>query len=223
LRRKLRAFPAPVTYTGAAAVAKLVELGLSVEIITQAVIYGQMERDACSVLDPPTFPGTTAWATTNRALRALLRRTGWKLSNTANFCTTISPDGEVAIMVSTGDDGTGKEHAVSNFKNRRGPRTREAVENNEQLLLFEVIPDDTLPIVPSKTWILLIARKGDQVFCEMKLPRSMDEGGRVEAWAERIIIPTINLNDAPKTSRLPIEPEGGANEIDIDVKRRASR
>ena len=123
-------------------------------------------------------------------------------------------------MVSTGDDGTGRKDAESNFKNRRGPRTREAVENN-QMLLFEVVPVDLLPVVPSKTWILLIARKGDQVFCEMKLPRTLDDDGRVEAWAERIIVPTINLNDAPKKSSVPTD-GGGADEIDINVKRRAS-
>ncbi len=219
--RKLRALPAPITYVGDAAAKRLIELDLSVEILTEAVIYGQMERDGCSSLDPPTFPGTTAWAATNRALRAILMRNrAWTLSNANNFCTTISPTGEVAIAVATGDDGTGREHEASNFKNKRGPTARRAVETN-QMLLFEIVQADTMPVVPSKTWILLVSRKADQVFSEMLLPRSLDESGRVEAWAERIILPTINLNDAPKKLTIPSEPEGGA-EIEIDVTRRAS-
>lgn len=217
--KKKPEIPIERTYVGPEAEARLLELGLSLEIVSESVIYGQMQRDGCSSLDPPTFAGTTAWAATIRAFRAKVTTDlKWTTSNTANFCTAISPDGEWAVAISTGNSGTGVEGRESNFKHGRGTRTRQAVERT-QISLFDLMFNEIPSVVLSKTWILLIARNRDYVFCEMKLPRLLDSDGRVEAWAERIIIPTIKLGDTPKES---VKPDSG-NEIVIDVTRRASK
>ena len=221
-RRKLR-IPTKVTHSGPAADARLAEIGLSAEIITKSVIYGQMQRDGCSALDPPTYPGTTGWAATVRQFRdCVIPLLGWKISNTANFCTTISPDGEWAVAISTGNKATGVESGDSNFKNRGGPLRQRAIERNQRSL-FEELEREIPSLILSKTWVLFIARKGDYVACELKLPLVLDGDGRVEAWAERIMIPTIKLGDVPaETTRRQGSPklEDGAKEIDIDVTRR---
>lgn len=222
--KKKPLIPTEMTYTGPAAEARIVELGLSWAIVRRAVVAGEMQRDNCSPFDPPTFPGISGWAGRNRELRVQVLELDWSMSNTANFCTVISPDGEWAIATSTGDDGTGVTAKDSNFKNRRGPRTRRAVEQN-QALLFSELKKEAPNLVLSKTWMLLVHRKGDYAFCEMKLPRLLDEDGRVAAWAERVIFPPINLGDEPGTKRRHDEPliEGGATEIDIDITRRKAQ
>ena len=57
---------------------KLDCMGLTAEILREAVIVGQLHRSSCTVNDPPSIPGTEAWRWTVRTLRELLIPMGWE-------------------------------------------------------------------------------------------------------------------------------------------------
>lgn len=187
------------------------------------MLAGELARNSCTPNDPPTLPGILAWGRTIRALRENFVVDGWTRSDKANFSVVVNPAGDLAISVSTGDDATGDPDSQSNTKYPRGPRTVKAIRVNGQLLIAEFadffVPVEEDDEKPRITWILLIAKHGDEIHCELKLPRSVGSDGRVEDWQERIILPTIKPGEFPPDA----EDEGDAGDIDIDITRRKQR
>jgi hypothetical protein len=47
-------------------------LGLSYDILSEAVLEGESARNSCTANDPPCAPGFVAWSNTVRALRDIL-------------------------------------------------------------------------------------------------------------------------------------------------------
>src|SRR5438132_10367074 len=86
---------------------RLAALGLSEELIRNAVDRGVAERRSCTRFDPPSYPGIVQWARTHRALRESLVPNGWEADDAGNFSTVVSPDQLNAITISTGNDRTG--------------------------------------------------------------------------------------------------------------------
>ena len=66
------------------------------------------------------------------------------------------------------------------------------------------------------TWLLLMHTAEDELRAELSLPASMGHDGRIDAWKERIILPSTPLD--------PIEsidfPDFGPD-LEVDVRRRA--
>ena len=81
--------------------------GLTVMVIHDALKAGEANAASCTENDPATLSGILRWARIVRALRELLFKHGWRRSNRHGLPTVVSPDGKVAIAVSTGDEGTG--------------------------------------------------------------------------------------------------------------------
>jgi hypothetical protein len=198
---------------------RLGDLGLSVDIIRQAVVYGQMHRDTCTLNDPPGLPGILAWGRTIRSFGEQLVPRGWERRDDFNLSAVVNPEGDLAIVVSTGDDGTGLADLPATTKYRKGPATVAAVEVNAyQLDLFDLgrtVVALAARRAPRITWMLLIARVGDQIRCELSLPSIIADDGRVERWEERIILPPFDLG--PVADELP-EDDGG--DIDMEIARR---
>src|SRR5688500_6601950 len=82
-------------------------LGLSVDELRDAILIGEGSRDACTPNDPPNAPGFYAWAKTVRALGEILIAKGWTRNDDGNLSIVVSPDGQKAVAVATGDEGTG--------------------------------------------------------------------------------------------------------------------
>src|SRR2546426_11191435 len=94
-------------HVDAARGSRLQELGLDQEVLQNAVKAGELERSRCTNNDPRVFPGQVAWARTTRALRENLNPLGWQRGDEGNLPVVVNPKGDVAITVSSGDDGTG--------------------------------------------------------------------------------------------------------------------
>ncbi|MBC7622338.1 MAG: hypothetical protein H7232_03015, partial [Aeromicrobium sp.] len=119
----------------------------------------------------------------------------------------------------TGDEYTGDPLANPATKSAKGPRTQSAVEiNSQQLVLF---PDFQPP--PSSddgkaTWILLqhFDNAKKEVRIELSLPVSYS--GRVDGWAERIILGSLPFDSAANIN-VPLLPD--LPDIEVPLRRRA--
>ena len=213
-----------IVYSDTVAVAqRLQDLGVTRDVLMNAVTAAYQASSNCSDLDPKMYRGLTMWAVTNRHLRmALLPE--WEARDDGNFSLTVSPDGRIAIAVATGNDGTGIADLVPLTQSSKGPRTAEAVAANREQLGFQfTFPDGQTPqplcdpanIGTRATWVLLIRQADTTVRAELSLPMSFDTKGRVSGWSERILLPTINF--APLDA---IELDDHEIFIDVPVRRR---
>jgi hypothetical protein len=202
---------------------RLRELGLTADVLLNAVAASYQAWSNCTDLDPKMYPGITMWATAVRHLRmGLLPR--WKANDEGNFPLTVSPDGSVAISVATADEATGFADKTPATQSSKGPRTMEAVAANNAQMGFELtFPDGWIPPMydaakfgDCATWLLLIHRDETVVRAELSHPLSFDEYKRVSGWKERIILPTIDL-----TPLRDVETDDQQQMIEVPVQRRA--
>lgn len=195
-------------------------LGLSEEILREAISKGEIARDTCTDNDPPCAPGFDAWARTVRALRESLIPKGWKRNDDAMLSTVESPDGLTAIAVVTGDDGVGQEKANPRTKYPRGAATGAAVSRNQAYLFPEMnnVPEDDGMTKKQIMWMLLRHRKkgAESVSVELSLPASMTKGGEVTAWLTRIILDPITVE-----ATVEVEDDQTDQGIDVPVRRRS--
>lgn len=195
--------------------------GLSEGILREALEAGWVESLKCTGNDPPNYAGLTIYAVATRRLRELTGPLGWRADNGDNYCTTVSQDGQVRVLVAAGDACTGTS-AVPCTRNTRGPRTRVAVQENVQLVLFEGYAqkaprlDKTLVGGGScSTWMLLhyVDEGASETRVEFSLPVGMDDGGRVEGWHQRIVLRPI-----PHQLRVEFDGEGEGGDVNINVE-----
>jgi hypothetical protein len=163
-----------------------------------------------------------AWAETVCALREYVIPLGWYRSNERNYALAVDPAGTTAIAVATGNDGTGRAGATPSTNARKGPSTLEAVAVNQFQFSFMAEYQSAPNDAPSDenghrtTWFLLIHRANNEVRCELSLPISIGEDGRIDAWRERILLGSTPLDG---DLAVPVPPQ--LLDITIDVKRRA--
>lgn len=210
-------------------VKRLAHSGLpSLEILSEAVIAGELRRVSCTPLDAPTYPGFSAWGDVVRRLRELLIPHGWWPKNVNNLPLVVDPVRKVGIAVAAGTDGVGKLGRHPTTKQPKGAVARGLiVANRGQMNIFG---DDDRRLVPMPkasditTWLLLIFTEykprsedaGDHVaYCELSLPKEIDEEGFITKWAERIILPPVRIDEPPA---LPQE-DDDEDDLDVPVSR----
>jgi hypothetical protein len=193
----------------------LIAAGLSDEILREAVLRGEAERDSATTNDPPTRGGFNAWAEGVRALRESLVPLGWTRDNSYGWPLTVTPCGKQAICVMTGNRFTGDQDIVPGLKYPKGPVVIAAIDAN-QLRMFPGLwnnPDQRL------TWILLVHRANpDEVRLELSLPEVATRDGQVTAWQHRHFLAPLDLKPAPSDS----DDETGSQDevIDVPVSRK---
>jgi len=200
-------------------VRRLDELGLKAGPIQDAVRRGHLATDSCTPNHPPLMRGILGWGETVCALREHLAPIGWEASDDNNFAIVVSPNGQIAIVVATGDEGTGITEANPSTRSIKGPHTEAAVVVNQLQLNLELFP----PVAVQKkideqraTYVLLVHRAPNEVRCELSLPREIVDG-RISAWTERIILNSIPLDGEPVEISSPDQPD-----LDIQVRRRSA-
>lgn len=203
--------------------ARLFELGLSSELLRTAVLAGELGRSFCTANDPPAFAGITGWAVTVRALREELVPLGWRKNDGGNYSRVISPE-SVAIVVATGDENTGVVGANPKTKAIKGPATVRAIEANvAQVELFPEFAEAEVSVEVEDaslvTWVLLIHRAEGETRCELSMPLQMGLDGRIEHWAERLILLPIGLDDSSAVGGPQNGPAPGP-EFDVEVIRK---
>ncbi len=194
----------------------LVELGLTDDLIREVVVEGEVERDAVTSHDPPSRGGFNAFAQRIRALRDRLVPMGWTYSNTKNLCTVISPNGDEAIVVVTGDRHTGSEVKSPQPKYARGDATAYAVARGQTAFPFlkEEEPDHA-----PRLWLLLVHRVHgkDEVRIELSIPDAITDEGFVSKWQLRHIVPPIDLCEMQQDATSETDHE----EIEVPVHPKA--
>jgi hypothetical protein len=196
----------------------LARLGLAVAPLQRAVRSGYLSRIARTANDAPIAAGFYQWNDTLRALRDELVLLGWSRVDEQGFSTALSPDGSIAIAVSSGDEATGTVRGFPRTKRDKGPRTADAI--NANVAQLDLFPETIVrPAISEEclTYVLLFYSGRNELRAELSLPVSLDERDHINSWRERIILPMQ-----------PIDPEGAvmpkpdfSPEIDIDVQRRA--
>lgn len=176
----------------------LMSFGLTEDIIRDAIIQGEVERDSATANDPPTRGGFDAYAQRVRVLRDHLVPEGWSADNTKNLCTVVTPDGRHAIAVVTGDGATGMQDMAPQPKYARGDATAYAVVPNQSSFDFYGNVNnrtDTGEQRGPMLWFLLVHRQpgSEQVRMELSLPESITEKGSVSSWHIRHVFEPIDL------------------------------
>jgi len=200
-----------ITYERGAA--RLAELGLSVDIVADALRRADADSAACSVLDPPILEGLLRWGRTTKYLREGLLPLGWTFDNPRNLARTISPDNHFAIVVATGNDRTGLADYEAGTRHHKGYATERAIIANGQLTLdlgdlLRVVPFDrtagSADAEQPTMWLLLFCVDEDGFRAELSLPAAIDNG-RITQWSERILLPVISrqpgIDAAPAVHR----------------------
>ncbi len=195
-------------------------LGLTVDILSNAVEAGYFSRISRTDNDAPNAAGTYQWNETLRMLREQLAVRGWERSNAGGFPIIVDAKNNVALCVSSGDQFTGIWNKIPSTKNHKGARTADRVESNAQLLLFpEMDADVRFDDRAIPTWFLLFYTDGEEVRSELSLPIFID-GGKINGWRERIILPPISLDGGHNGINAPVAPDFGP-EIDVEIRRKA--
>ena len=83
---------------------KLATMGLTVKILSDALLAGEAARDMCTANDPQTAGGYDAWARATKSLREQLTTRDWKRSDEGGLPVIVSPAGDLGIAVATGDE-----------------------------------------------------------------------------------------------------------------------
>jgi hypothetical protein len=175
---------------------RLVELDLTVDVVAAALGAADREAAHCSDLDPPILPGLLRWARATRTLRELLVPQGWAYDNPNNLARTIHPSGDFAVVVATGDAGTGLPSSGAGPRHSRGYATEQAIHANGQLtfefgsLLRLAAAGRAAGLGHLQTWFLLYHAEPTHFRAELSLPRDIDRG-RITRWTERALLPPL--------------------------------
>ncbi len=190
---------------------RLPELGLTVDVVAATLAAADRESAACTDLDPPILEGLLRWGRATRALRERLVPHGWSYDNPNNLARTIHPSGDFAVVVATGDEGTGLRESGAGPRHARGYATEQAIHANGQLsfefgaLLQLTAAGRTASPGPMQTWFLLYHAEPAFFRAELSLPHGF-ERGRITEWTERILLPPLPRRPVSDTSMRWLEP-----------------
>jgi hypothetical protein len=148
---------------------------------------------------------------------------GWHVNNANGFEGTVSPGGDVKVVVESGDDATGRQLQVPSARNPKGMMTRTAIQNNQQAEFSDIVKDfpslKKMPVRPGRTWLLLYYydAPAQQIRLELSLPTHLTRGGRISSWQERVILKSMEIGTAVTV----VTEESSTGDIDVAVERRA--
>jgi hypothetical protein len=204
---------------------RLSQLGLTEDVLIQAVLRGQSEARSRTENHPKMYSALTPWGEANCALREGLSTEGWTRCDEGNLPFTVNKDETLAIIVATGDQNTGNKDLHPCTKSAKGPQTVKVVEENQRSLFpIKIDSGDVEKMREAQgreTWMLLFHRDdvNYEVRCELSRPINMDEDGHVAGWAERIILRSTPFeSDAVK---IPTDAPQTPN-INVNIKLRSA-
>lgn len=194
---------------------RLTQMEIPVGALSEAVWQGYLARTRTTSNHPRIFRGITMWAETVAVLRDQLRSHGWNKLDEGNYELSVNGSEDLAIVVTTGDEATGVIHASPSNKCPKGINTAEAVETNNQLDLFNELLPDVVDTQGVTTWVLLIHLAAEELRAELSLPSSISSG-KINGWKERIILPSMPLDDDSVEIELPDLPD-----IEVSIRKKA--
>ena len=208
----------PLIYDGPQTTVKLNILGLTEELLVDAVLAGEIARRSCSPLAPANAAGIEAWIHSFvRLAEELVPTDQWEKTETRGLPRMVNLETRIALAVCNGDGGTGLRWGAPKSKNPRGQQSVLFVRSNErQLNLFTEGP--WVPLPPDEeqiTWWLLIYSNEDEILrAELSLPVGLGEDSRFSFWRERILLDIPE----PEISSIYASDDGGPPPLDIVVQ-----
>jgi len=202
-------------YEGPDAERRLGELGLSGVALEEVVLKGEYARAEHTQHDPINAGGLDAYRYRVRGFRDVYCNLGWTIHRDRGLELTRSPCGTMSVLTRAGDEGVGFRDSFPQPRSLVGETTRDVVEaatlqlDPNWLNVPKVVPGLASPSI----WMLLVARDGDLVRSELSLPSGFDADGLVDAWIERILLPSINMADPTANDSMPVD------EIDVPIVR----
>lgn len=197
---------------------RLQQLGLDEALLREAVYQGHLQRARLTLNHPFIYHGLNMWGEVVAALRDQLRPLEWVRQDIGSYALTVHEERKLALTVASGDEGTGNPLAHPTNRSRKGRNTVDAIEANRQLELFEQLPPESDKDEGNQTWVLMhhTDHARSEIRVELSRPLSIGKDGKITAWAERIILGSIQFDD----QLVEIYPPSGPD-IDIDIQRKA--
>jgi hypothetical protein len=211
----------PSVHRGAAAARRLRQLGIAPERLFSALDAGDVAARQADEFSPVTAAGTLRWMETVRMLRQGLGIDGWVPNDDRNSPRAIDPSGQFAVVPVSGSADTGLEEGTPRTANPRGAASSRAVQINGQLefsvtaaLLADMAAEKADTVT---TWFLLYYRsQADELRAELSLPVRISDKGIVDAWRERILLPSRTFG---ADQVLPRD-AGGNDDVEFDIAAR---
>lgn len=133
---------------------------------------------------PPSARGLRAWIDGTEELRLRLHTFGWKVPEKARLDAAglvISPDGETAIAMVSGDGTTGRAAYSPQVRYARGRVASEVVQGR----IFEEYAEASTTM---QLWFLMHEIGLEGWHAELALPSGVGKGGWITGWRERVQI-----------------------------------
>ncbi len=192
-------------YEGEEAILKLQELGMLFEDIEIATKKSIDEDDKLSKHAYSMEKNNKFFCSIIRHFREHMSLKGWSKDDSYNLNKTLPPDKKNIFIFSSGDKNVCNIDDTPMTKNKKGEVSLAVVEmnNSVQLNMFQdLFPE--LQIIPEKYdigksphWFFLFNKVKNKVKIELSLPEGIDgKTHKICKWAERIILPEIELNKA---------------------------
>lgn len=178
-------------------------IGVTQELLANAVISGFQNAATCTANDPSNFAGVMFWARTTRQLRdELIPEKGWERGNDRNYATVVHPNGNIQIAVAAGDSAVGNPDMSPTTRTPKGTLTKEAILRNQMSFFF--MESERADAVPTRrTWLLLhyVDEDAAEIRLELSLPSIMDDADFIVDWSRRIILAPIPVDHHPLESQ----------------------
>jgi hypothetical protein len=194
---------------------RLHQLGITGAPLVEAAQQGHLQRRLCTSDDFYAAPGFLDWTRTLRTMRKEMRSAhNFYNGDFLQIPVTFSPNGLMAIAVTTGDEWTGINGDKDPTTRDKGPQTYAAVVANRD-------PNTTLDLDYEDQgvdlWYLMrYINEDDELLTELSLPRFTNEKFEINGWYERILFGRIDPHDDGVKVIPPVAPSN----IDIPVERK---
>jgi hypothetical protein len=206
---------------------QLSAIGLTTEILTEAVKRGYANKANATENDPPNAAGSMAWFATVRSLREFLISLGcWERRIIHNSSLTSNTENFISIVVYSGDKNVGVYQKITpKTKNKLGKQAesyiRKNIDNFDMVKNFGDFKGQSTETAQCQTWVLMYYHDIEkaEIRSELSLPISMDTYGRINDWEIRIILDSIPLDNTPITPNKSTD-INNLPDIDIQVERK---
>jgi len=205
---------------------RLAALGLTDELLQNALRFAYSESERCSGNDVSSAAGYAKWGKPLRFLRDHLLPEGWLRGGLPRLESVVSPDGSFRITSATGNFATGDLAWMPATAGLKGRLALEAIGDNGQGAL-DIAGESREVVAPMITYYLLhhLDLEKEQIRSELSIPTHMTirpkaKKGRIDEFKNRLILNSIDFG-------IETDVEDGSeadfsDDLDIPVPRRAT-
>jgi hypothetical protein len=223
---KPRPLQLPPLHIQAQTTGTLAGMGLSEELLAEAVRFAYLERERCSGNDVNAAGGNAAWGKPLRFLRDKLLQEGWHRGGQPDLESVISPDRSFRICSAAGNWATGDINAMPATAGLKGRLTLDAICDNGQMTL-DLVGGSGRSVPQMQTRFLLhyLDEANEHIRPELSVPTHMTiapnaKKGRIDEFKHRLILKPIEFET--ETEIEDQHEEEFSDDLDISIPRRAS-